>query len=821
MKTPRTAGTGMKTSSIGSWIAAALVVCMVYSPARAADSADAALAMVFEEMALRSLATRSAPGKEDFERCVALLAAARRCDPSEARYPRLQADALVKLGDATRAIEAVNAFRKLRPEDQRSQLELIGLYIDQMQNVDQRIAYYRDILAREAVPREVRAVVAMRCAAAVAEKGKKEEAAGFAEQALKLDPLNWDALWWQYLGTRQTASAAQRTALMVAMVRSNPAQDGVLLAMAEELAHDGLVSESLAWFDYAGRVAMASRTMPAPNLPIDYTSELVLADKLDAAKQFLDMLLQGNPQDFDSLVLRYLVEKRTNEKGAEPVLARARNAAVNVLESSRSKMGIKGATTRPVDDASKALPDVSGDAEAFNKELDGNVKHSYLQWLASLAWFEAYFDKRPEEAEKLLRVYVSLAPPKDPAAEQFAARVQGWIFIDRGDFEGAKVKLRAAATDPMARLGLVKLEPEKEKAKAIAQKLLQDEPMGVIGAVISEAVRELGAKVGPGPDAGGVRTAMAALPNDWMNVLIEPRRFYSLRAEPLKVTYVVGEPMLVKVTVQNIGPYDLTVGPSGVIHPTLWFDAQLSEGFIGMLASAAILDLSQELVLRPRQSMTQVLRFDQGELGAGLMQRLDRPIAVMGIVKSNVVLVDAKTTVPGPAGYQAEFSKVMERVGLTLNDDLLKRMVASSRNGNGAARVRSLGTLAVMAIALRAPGNGEQGAKALSTVLDAIRACEQDADASIKSYAAFAYASGAAEADAGLAVQRMLLPEAPWQERILGIASVGRLPVEKQKMLVDEAAKDPDPTVKMLASASAAVLRRPPATQPAKDEAGK
>ena len=59
----------------------ALVIGTV-SPAWAAErtpgTADQALGLVFEEMAVRSVATRSAPGKEDFQRCVALLEAARR-----------------------------------------------------------------------------------------------------------------------------------------------------------------------------------------------------------------------------------------------------------------------------------------------------------------------------------------------------------------------------------------------------------------------------------------------------------------------------------------------------------------------------------------------------------------------------------------------------------------------------------------------------------------------------------------------------------------------------------------------------------------------
>src|SRR5208282_1919321 len=86
------------------------------------------------------------------------------------------------------------AYLKLNREDQSAQVQLLDLYLAQMQSADQKIAYMRAVMDKEGIPPEVRSSAAVRCAQLLAARLQNDDAIKVLDTALVLDPLNSAAM---------------------------------------------------------------------------------------------------------------------------------------------------------------------------------------------------------------------------------------------------------------------------------------------------------------------------------------------------------------------------------------------------------------------------------------------------------------------------------------------------------------------------------------------------------------------------------------------------------------------------------------------------
>src|SRR5437763_1306229 len=74
----------------------------------------------------------------------------------------------------------------------------------------------------------------------LSERMQDAQAMQWVDQAIRLNPLNLPALRVKFQALRATGTPAERFAGMLAMLRANPAQPALVLAVAEELADAGL-----------------------------------------------------------------------------------------------------------------------------------------------------------------------------------------------------------------------------------------------------------------------------------------------------------------------------------------------------------------------------------------------------------------------------------------------------------------------------------------------------------------------------------------------------------------------------------------------------
>ena len=111
----------------------------------------------------------------------------------------------------------------------------------------------------------------------------------------------------KYQQLDSSATTAQRVAVLVEMLRSNPAQPGAMMELASDAASVGLVDPSLIWYDNA--LTLSNRmgyTVDYPQLTA-YTSELIVADQLRTADGFLQKILEHDQNNSDAAILELLV----------------------------------------------------------------------------------------------------------------------------------------------------------------------------------------------------------------------------------------------------------------------------------------------------------------------------------------------------------------------------------------------------------------------------------------------------------------------------------------------------------------------------------
>jgi tetratricopeptide (TPR) repeat protein len=792
------------------------------APARAAaapvSDADASLGHRFEELARQIVQGNT---EVHVRQGAGYLRAAAASDPTEPRYLRLLADAMLQVRDAEGALEALSKLRRLRPQDQRAQLDVIDLYVGRMQTVQEKVDYLKDVAARDTVAAEVRSAAASRGAALLLEQGNRQGAVEAIGQALALNSVNSAALAMRYQTLPENATVGDRLATILQSLQANPVQPEMIRTIAETLADAGLLKEAATWYDVAMRaVARLGAGIP-PDLAVDFAAQLHLSGQSQAAQQLLDQLLTMYPEDYGALTLRIIVEKQggNNKEVLEKLRVQARNALVNQLAVVRKALGAADATTRPVNEGMLTVPDLAGDVERWKKAEDPRLKDAYLQAVGDLAWFEVFFNDRPAEAEALLNHFNKLAEESGA----FAARTAGWILLAQGKTDEAKVKLSAAAqNDPLAALGLVRAQgggkdapPPPESARVEAQRLLSSRPGGVLAAMLADRLREYGATIAPGPDAEMIRGALAKFPEAWMRIIDNPQAFYALRGDPIKISFQYGEPILARISIQNTSEHAITIGPDGVVQPIVWVEGIPMGVFRDKVPPSALVEqFTEQLVLKPRQGMTLTARLDQGALLNTLMANPAPAVTLSGTLRTNV-LTSPRGIMPGPAGYAVEFARYMERAASPLAEATIRRRIESLDMPNARGKLPSLTLLSRYGAALRQAKDNPQNQAMGNDFIGAVTRSAGDADAAVRAWALHELVVASDEAAREGLVVKMIGDQA-WQARALAMDAVRALSAERATQLVAPLAEnDPHPVVKQLAGSTLELLKLPPpATQP-------
>jgi hypothetical protein len=363
---------------------------------------------------------------------------------------------------------------------------------------------------------------------------------------------------------------------------------------------------------------------------------------------------------------------------------------------------------------------VLADAKKIRRDGAAEIMQAYGQTLAELLWFDLYFEADRVSGDEVEALKLLLGED-DPAV----VRTEGLRLLAGGNPDEARVKLSAVADrDVPARLTLLKKdladETRAEAARAELQSLANRCPPGIHGAYAAvltqqnQVVPVVADADKPIQAAGAESYELAS------KFLGSTRSFYLLIAEPRQAAFEFGEPMLVDLTLKNVGSIPVTIGNGGMVRPFVLFDASVRTAKPQMLTGVALAQLSSRVRLNPRESITQTVRIDRARLNQVLRLYPTPPIPLAVTVTTNPVPTE-RGSIAAPGGIQTQVGRVMERRAAPLQlpayrEQILKRL----EQGKPAERLQAAEFLATVLPGITNEGNPAEVIEAGRKMIDAV-----------------------------------------------------------------------------------------------------
>lgn len=604
--------------------------------------------------------------------------------------PRLQRKAIditLRLGEREKALELLNAYRKLDPNDQLAQVQTIDLLVDGMQTADARKQYLSRIISSESVHRNVRSHAGVKLFSVLTEMGDDQQAAEALNQALLLNPFNPRALQLRVEKLFHSgAPAQQRAAALVDLLKSNPMQPGVVISLAEELARCGADEQSIQLYRSGFEITRLLGMTPDAQDLTHLSSLLSAQGKHTEAAALATLATQITPSSPNAWFMRIMVEMQAgNDSSFASALSEAKSALTrNLMVLHRS---IDPQAPEVTEQTPAALPDVRNDAKSIDPS--NPQAQMYVAALGDYAWLDAYFSGQPVDPA-VMEALITLTGENSV----LVTRLQGFSAWKNRRTDEAKVKLSAIADrDFLAKTALAAIRLEQGESRDTilkeASELLSQMPLGVWASMVRYSLRDLGPISFSTPEKSAVVVEASKLPEKWLNFPQTPGNFYLLELRPLKVGLAVGEPMLLRLRVQNVSEFPLVIGPGGVLDQSVAIDAQVRGPLEQYFPGVAVAKLSSDLVLQPRQSTFANVRIDSGELGSFFQGLPHLPLSVYASAISNPRLVQQAqgvTVVPGPGGLRAQGESVIDRPPAALQRPDIREQINGMLKSNDPAK---------------------------------------------------------------------------------------------------------------------------------------
>jgi len=797
-----------------------------------------------------------------WHQAVAFLEAARRLDPNDARYPRLQADAYTHLGDTDAWASSTEAYLQKRGDDDQARLKLIEYYVAKMQTVDAKLAYLLSLLEKQSISNELKSRCATFAAVLLGERSVRRQVE-MTDKALELDPLN---IYARRLEHAQLLAAGagpeERLQSLFAQLRCNPAQVRILETIGREMAAAGIARDALDWMASAKNLSLYI-AQPDPNFFVDYSAQLYINGMTKEAEEGVSLVLQADPRNIDAWFLLLTLRKAAGLQvaldqdldRARAIFASRAGAIADLIEAqNNAATRPAGAAGQPDVDFSSAFapsagptagPGNEGPAPAapsgqrlndiVNRlkapEAPPQQKAAFVAALTDLAWFEVYYNQSAASARTWIDALGQLLPPEDITI----VRLRGWFeLMENRQAEAMKILWAIRDRDALAAMGVSRLlgqgnwksaaanaatRPASQDPTRTAQALLNKHPSGLLGAILVAEFKDRKLKAEPGPSGEAMKKIASAFPVDLLQVLVQADRFYAPVGAPLKVPYRLGEPLLVDLALLNRTEYDLPIGPDGIIKPDLWFDARVSLGVEKVFPMSGYDKVAGPLVLKGRTRTSQVVRVDQGEMTPVLRERPSGNVNIYMTVMTNPMVRQDYRVVPGPGGVRQQFTRSLIRGGMPIYSEPQKKTLLKGLKGLPNEKLWTIDVLTAMVEQARG-SDAEQNVKAAASDFhEQIRMMQTDRVPLVGAYATFAMVllTEPDKVEERTKLVESLLASPAWESRMTGIWAARWLPAAEQKRVLASVASDENPLVKQAAEAGvklADVAATRPATQP-------
>lgn len=795
----------------GVLICAALAVPAVVWPS--ANSARAA-APEHADLAERLLQTGVQLERVSPAAAAALGDAAGQMFDNDPRLLRLAADLRIDLGQRDLAIKLLSALRQLQPDDQLAQVQSIDLIVSRMETADAKADYLTRVVDNAAVPAEVRSHAALLLSGVQSQRGLDEAAMAAVDQSLHLNPLNPRALQIHLDSAMRSGTAPQRARALVDLLLANPLQPAVLSRLAEENARAGAADVAIDLYRRLFAQLATSQSPPTTDDAINYTVLLVQAGRAKDAGPVVDAVTKNDPFSAPVQYLGVLMAQQSGDAaGAAAQVEIARAALTKNLIALQASFNKN--TAKPEEggkEGGKAvLPDIKAAAALLQSLKKPELTQAYVNDLAAIAWLDVYFLGRPADGAVAAAID-QLADPKGAVPN----RIDGFAALAAGDFDAANVKLSAVAPrDPLSQIGMLSLRLKQGQDKAAiaadAAKLLAQYPVDVWSLMIRQSTAAAGPLKYRSGEADAVVAESNRLPRPWLEFGKTPSDNYLLDVDALQPSITIGQPLLARVTLQNIGDRPLLIGPGGVIDQNVPIDMNMRSLTEEPFPGAAVARLTGRIVLQPNQSTSTVVRLDSTAIDTYIATNPQYGLSIFVSAVVNPVLRN-NVVVPGVGGTRAQAKNVIDRTPTALTQLEVRHQFDKSL-ASADAVVRLHAVVQLIAAAEQLLGtNDPQRQAAVDAIAQVRKIAQSDPSSTVRATARQQLALH--ENDAGMATAvKAMLASTDVESRLIGcVMTINRSAAERAAWLAP-LASDADPSVKRLAAAIAR-LPEAPTSQP-------
>jgi hypothetical protein len=319
-----------------------------------------------------------------------------------------------------------------------------------------------------------------------------------------------------------------------------------------------------------------------------------------------------------------------------------------------------------------------------------------------------------------------------------------------------------------------------------------------------DKLRDFKVKVMEQPSAQEVKQAFADFPRGWYRIIDSPKSMYAMKAEMIdgKVNFAFAEPMIARVYIKNISSFDITIGPEGTLRNDLWFDVQLRGLVQQSIPGAAYDRLSQVLVLKPGQIMTQTVRMDQGQFGAILEKFPNPSLTFFAHVRTN-----PRGDGAAPGGYDVQFATITERTGFTVDGNTLRWLTNKVSAGTPTERLRALELMAAELQQLNTQPESDQRNLLITTLTEFLKKTNDDQIQPVATWGTFLTAFHSPDKSKEIIDRYKTDPDPLRRLLAVRIATVFLKPDEQKKMIEKMLETEKDESVKLFANGTLDVLR--------------
>jgi hypothetical protein len=588
-------------------------------------------------VALLDLRAQREASERDYALAADLLGIAQALDPSDAMIVRRRIEAAWNARDADLARELNRRLVQLEPGNTVAQLSVITSELNRLQTSEERLAAMDRFIGSKTIDASVRSRIALDAALLLRERG---DDAGFGDRlrtALKLDSTNKAAanLAVNVFGGDDPSKQFE---LLSNLLLADPIDGTVLAAISKSLAQAGAFEQAQRFDQLVTKIEVASnqgRTFEG------LLNSLILKWQNKGAAPVVDELQKQLAilRDDAEKQKRAFEESRTGLESGTPQYTKPEDVTLP-HEADRVRLLAADACGKPdlvaavvadmgVDlvNRTKMLTDPKlRDPSMSAEDAAAQVASIKLSLAIARAWANVGLDLVKAERPKFGEVSTL-----SPAA---LALLDAMVTWRDGDIDKARTQLRDLADgDSTARAALAELERgagNTDVAASLYLDVARADPSSALGAWARSKHRDLTGKELPlTPAAQQLETLARQIP-DWVDRAIgDPRTYMSMNAKLVGTTLHPTQPARVRVTLRNLAPQPLAVGPDSPLGTRLligpYGDSRVRT-LDGLVPEVSLIE--RRLRLNPNETMEVDLDPDAGLSGWSIGAASDSTVRV-------------------------------------------------------------------------------------------------------------------------------------------------------------------------------------------------